>query len=250
MGFEASAGSVRAHAQRPVVVLDRALQVAARRCADSPRVEELGVSDREGRRLGRLEQAALQRVRRALQEQPHSAGQPGLPPSALAAGGGRPRRRGLRPERGALCTAGGRAAGWLRGLRGGAGEGARLGQRSFGRAVHQLVRASVGGRVVVEAGRDCLGRVGHRPGARRLRCTTRYAPTRYVRYARGWHAYGARTVLPSRGKLPCTSGTYGERTSGGRYAYPVRTARHGCGTLWLHVNTARRLLLDALEALA
>ena len=176
MGLEASTGrrsvhthskrSVRAHAQRLVVVLDRALQVAARRRADSARVEELGVADREGRRLRRLEQATLQRVGRTLQEQPHGAGQPALPPSALAAGGGRPRRRGLRPEGGALCTAGRRAAGWLRSLRGGAREGAR--QRSLGRAVHQLVRAGVGGRVVVEAGRDRLGRNNRRPGARRL----------------------------------------------------------------------------------
>ena len=45
---------------------------------------------------------------------------------------------------------------------------------------------------------------------------------RYARYARGRYAYGARSVVPSRGKLPCASGT---SVRWRRYAYPVRTAR-------------------------
>ena len=54
---------------------------------------------------------------------------------------------------------------------------------------------------------------------------------RYARHARGWNAYGARTAVPSHGKLPCASGAYGTQEAGTRTLY----ARHGCSTLWLYM---------------
>ena len=49
--------------------------------------------------------------------------------------------------------------------------------------------------------------------------------TRYVRHARGWYAYGVRTVAH---QLPCASGAYGTQEAGTRSPY----VRHGCGTAY------------------
>ena len=38
--------------------------------------------------------------------------------------------------------------------------------------------------------------------------------TRHVQHARGWHAYGVRTVAPPRGKLLCASGTSSTQEAG------------------------------------
>ena len=43
--------------------------------------------------------------------------------------------------------------------------------------------------------------------------------TRYVRQARGWYAYGVRTVREAQGKLPCASGTYSTQEAGTRSSY-------------------------------
>ena len=76
---------------------------------------------------------------------------------------------------------------------------------------------------------------------------------RCVRHARGWCAYGARTVEASRAKLPCASGTFGgtacmchgSRTCRGNvnkrpHALRLRCVWRGCGTLWLRDNTRCR----------
>ena len=65
---------------------------------------------------------------------------------------------------------------------------------------------------------------------------------RYVRHGRGWYAYDARTVVPSQGKLPCASGTYGTQEAGTRTLY----ARHGCGTLWFYMSGQRANVANAM----
>eukprot|EP00964_Phaeocystis_antarctica_P101698 scaffold67181_cov33-Phaeocystis_antarctica.AAC.3 len=58
---------------------------------------------------------------------------------------------------------------------------------------------------------------------------------RYVRHARGWHAYGARTVVPSGGKLLCASGMQGAvrapRTYGTAAALYGAPCQYRCSAL-------------------
>ena len=81
-------------------------------------------------------------------------------------------------------------------------------------------------------------------GDRHLGCTTWYAVR--ARHARGWFAYGARTV----GGPPARAARRRRhvRCAGGRDAHSA-CVRHGCGTARAsRVSTARRLELGAVAA--